>query len=341
MIRRILAAALTVCLALVLLVAAWPQLFRLEWTFGIAQVVSLRGAAIAIGAICALVLLVVALLSARARRLAASLTLLFLVFCAVGLMVLSTRGFGGGAMSAATGDVGKRDLTVLSWNTLGDAPGAKAIARLALKSGADIVTLPETTTATGIEVARIMGEAGHPMWAFTNHFDEVSKSRSTTLLLSADLGTYSVDQSRGNTSVLPTVVATPDDGKGPIIVATHPVAPITGEMDHWRSDLTWLSGICSGKNVIMAGDFNSTLDHLGRLKATGDADFGSCYDAARAAGTGAVGTWPTSVPPLLGTPIDHVMTTSNWRVRSMHVVVDSDSAGSDHRPIVATITPSQ
>ena len=89
----------------------------------------------------------------------------------------------------------------------------------------------------------------------------------------------------------------------------------------------------------MAGDFNSTLDHLAGFATGSGNTLGNCTDAALQSKNAAVGTWPTSIPALLGSPIDHVMVTDNWRVTGMRVVQDRDAAGSDHRPIVVQLQP--
>src|SRR5690554_4487928 len=94
MIRRVLAAAVLVVAALALLVVAWPQLFGLQHTALVAQVVSLRGLAIACSLLCIVALLLVALLSKAFRRFCASLGLVLLVFVALSAAVLATRGFG-------------------------------------------------------------------------------------------------------------------------------------------------------------------------------------------------------------------------------------------------------
>jgi len=52
-----------------------------------------------------------------------------------------------------------------------------------------------------------------------------------------------------------------------------------------------------------------------------------------------VGTWPAFLPALLGAPIDHVLATPGWTVSGFTVVQDLDGAGSDHRPVVAQLTP--
>jgi endonuclease/exonuclease/phosphatase (EEP) superfamily protein YafD len=333
MLRRILAAIVVLAVTATLVVLAWPQLFGAQGAPFVAQAVSLRGLAVAVAVLAAVLLGVLASISRPFRRLGSSLAALLLVFAVVNVVVLASRGFGNAPFPAAS----PARLTVLSWNTLGDAPGAEVIARLALESGADIVTLPETTETTASAVARLMAAGGHPMVVHTTAFDHISKARSTSLLTSVDLGGYHIDESRGSTSTLPSVIALPDDGTGPTIIAVHPVAPIPDELANWRADLRWLSTVCSGKNVIMAGDFNSTLDHMGGLAAGAGETLGDCTDAASETETAAVGTWPTFLPPLLGAPIDHVMATSNWKAVGMRVVRTLDSAGSDHRPIVVRL----
>ena len=58
--------------------------------------------------------------------------------------------------------------------------------------------------------------------------------------------------------------------------------------------------------MILAGDFNATLDHMAGLGVDGgDARRAATTPRARPA-TRAVGTWPTALPALLGAPIDHV-----------------------------------
>jgi endonuclease/exonuclease/phosphatase family metal-dependent hydrolase len=110
-------------------------------------------------------------------------------------------------------------------------------------------------------------------------------------------------------------------------------------MRNWRADLTFLSQRCSGANLIMAGDFNSTLDELSTLSTKPGSDFGQCSDAGYASKSAAVGSWPTNLPPLLGAQIDHVMYTSEWQVASFTVIQAEDAAGSDHRPILTVLAP--
>lgn len=335
MFRRLFSAVALLLIAAGLFVLAWPQAVGLQRAPIVAQVVSFRAACVIIALALVIVLFVLALASPSIRRFASTFAVLLLVFAVANAGVLASRGFGDATFATKS----SAGLTVLSWNTLGDAPGAKAIAELALASDADIVTLPETTEQTAIAVARLMRAGGKPMWVHTVAFGLVAKSRSTSVLTSTALGTYHVDSAVGSTSVLPSVVLVPDDGSGPTIVGAHAVSPNGSELRRWRADLDWLRSACSGNDIILAGDFNSTVDHQAGLQSSRTATIGNCFDAAVATGNGAVGTWPTDVPALVGTPIDHVMVTHNWRVTGMRVVENRDAAGSDHRPIVVQLEP--
>src|SRR5207245_2790152 len=97
--------------------------------------------------------------------------------------------------------------------------------------------------------------------------------------------------------------------------AGRPAEPRHGSQparDDWRAGLAWAAARCSERNVLMAGDFNATLDHFAGL-GTGSGTLRTCRDGALATRNAAVGTWPTSMPALIGTPIDHVLATPNWR----------------------------
>lgn len=335
MFRRALVILVVLGAALLALVVVWPQPFGLQRLPFIAQAVSLRGAAVVVALFTLIVLTLFAFASRRARRFVAALGMVVAAFCVVSIVILALRGVG----DASFHKKGPYDITVLSWNTLGDAPGAKVIAQLAVETGADIVSLPETTSETATEVAEMMRASGHPMWAHTFHYDLVSKARSTSLLTSVKLGNYVVNTEHRTTNVLPSIVATPVNGEGPTIVAVHAVAPIPSQLNHWKLDLSWLAEACSGPNVIMAGDFNSTLDHFDGLATSEGASIGNCVDAGAVTGNAAVGTWPTTLPPLLGAPIDHVMATPGWQITGMRVIANRDGSGSDHRPVVVQLSP--
>jgi len=335
MFRRLIAALLLLAVAAVLLIATWPQLFGLERRLYVVQFVSFRGLSAALAVAAVILLVVLAIASRRARRLFVGLAVLLVVFALAGVAIQSSRGLGDTAFAQKTDG----SLTILEWNTLGVAPGVGTIARLANNAGADVVVLPETDRAAADTVASLMREAGHPMSVHTIAFNQIAKAKSTSVLTSTALGGYHVDQDAGNTSTLPTVILQPDDGSGPTIVGVHAVAPQPKEMANWRADLQFLSTACSGDDTIMVGDFNATLDHLSGLGDSPTTTMGACTDAALQSRNGAVGTWPSRIPALLGAPIDHVMATQNWRVTGMRVVQDLDGAGSDHRPLVVQLSP--
>jgi endonuclease/exonuclease/phosphatase (EEP) superfamily protein YafD len=344
---RFLGALLTIAIALVCLLVTWPQMFGAQNLWIVAQIVALRGALVVACVVAAAVFLLLAV-ARPFRAVAGTIAVLLMVTAVANGAVMGVRGLGDTSFAAWTDD----SVTVMSWNTLGDAPGAEAIARTALDGGADIVSLPETTRETGIEVANLMREGGNPMWVHTVWFDKIAKARSTTILVSPRLGDYDTvyDSNRdraeeaarvGNTSVLPTVVLKPTGGSGPTIVAVHAVAPVPGQMENWRSDLEWLATQCMDDDVIMAGDFNATVDHMADLGTEDGATLGRCFDAGSPSGNGAVGTWSSAVPALLGTPIDHVMTTSRWTVTGMRVIDDDALDASDHRPVLVQLTPTR
>ena len=130
----------------------------------------------------------------------------------------------------------------------------------------------------------------------------------------------------------------PIDGHGPIVVAAHAVAPRRSYMQHWRDDLRWLADQCVDGNVIMAGDFNATLDHMASLGVDGGT-LGRCHDGAAETGNGGIGTWSAGIPAVLGAPIDHVMASTHWRPTGSLVLQSMDGSGSDHRPLIVQFEP--
>jgi endonuclease/exonuclease/phosphatase (EEP) superfamily protein YafD len=337
MFRRVLSAAVIVLLGVALLLAAWPQLVGIQREAGVVQVTTMRGMLAAVALLCAVLFTLVALISVNLRRFAGAVALLLVLFAGIQLAVLTTRGAGDLEFEAKQ----PGDVTVLAWNTLGDSPEVQATVDLIVAEDADVIVLPETSEEYARAVQSGLGAAGVGMQVIPLSYDLISKARSTMVLISVDLGEYARDDSRGGTDTLPSVLAVPLDGTGPTIIGAHPVAPVAGEMAGWRQGLDWLAARCAGDNVILAGDLNSTLDHYTGLDAASDASggLGGCRDGARVTGNAAVGTWPTSIPTLLGAPIDHVMATDNWEFVGFRVITTHDGHLSDHRPVVAQLRP--
>ncbi|WP_413353660.1 endonuclease/exonuclease/phosphatase family protein [Microbacterium sp. 1P06AB] len=326
----------TIAAAIGAAILTWPQFFRLEQSFPIAQLVSLRPI-VAVGfAVVALLGLLVCL-GRRTRGFGAGIAMIGILACAANVGILAFRGVGTPELPEPTAD----SIRVMTWNTAGAATDVDAIVQTAIAMDVDVVALPETTEETGKAIAVAMRERGNPMWVHEENYQGWDATY-TTLLISPELGDYAVvtSDSSGtrNTSVVPSVVAMPVNGNGPTIVAVHAVAPRPNDMDHWRSDLRWVADQCASPDVILAGDFNATVDHMSRF-GTGGGTLGRCHDAASVTGNGAVGTWDTDWPALLGAPIDHVMATDAWRATGSVVVTSLDGSGSDHRPVIVQLEP--
>src|SRR5680860_932609 len=121
MLSRIARSVLMLGCAATLVVLAWPQAFGLQNSLVIAHAVSLRGLAVVGAVVLALVFLVLA--GARpVRRLMAGFLVLTVLFGAANAAIVLSRGLGTDPAAQAT--PAADSVTVLSWNTLGDAPGA-------------------------------------------------------------------------------------------------------------------------------------------------------------------------------------------------------------------------
>lgn len=336
---RTLGILVTVVFAIGSAVLTWPQFFRVEQTFPIAQLIAVRGLLVLGYAIIALIALAL-LIAKPLRGFAASMLAVAVLAGAIMGGQMLIRGVSAGSLPEQTPD----SLRVMTWNTEGEAVPAPVIADVILAHGADIVALPETAESVGEQIAIALRERGHPMWVHHVNIrpdvDNGPQAWQTTLLISVDLGDYSVIESSldgsSNTGAVPSAVAMPIEGEGPIVVAVHAIAPRQGAMAAWRDDLRWIADQCPDENVILAGDFNATLDHLGGFGVDG-ADAGYCIDAAARTGTGATGTWPASVPALLGSPIDHIMASRHWTPTGSLVL--GEAAGSDHRALIVQLEP--
>ncbi|WP_194422045.1 endonuclease/exonuclease/phosphatase family protein [Microbacterium abyssi] len=334
---RLLGILITVLFAIASAVVVWPQFFQLEQTYPFAQLVAVRGLVLA--AFLVIALLSLLLLFVRPLRgFAASILIVALLAAAATGAIGAMRGFGSGALPEKTDE----SVRVLTWNTAGEAVPAETVADEILTQQADVVTLPETAESVGERIAVMLREQGQPMWVHHVQFGDVEngpQAWETTILISPELGDYSViassEDGSSNTSSVPSAVVMPVNGTGPTIVAVHAVAPRIEAMQRWQSDLKWIADQCPEGDFILAGDFNSTLDHMAGL-GVGGGDIGYCRDAAARTGTGVTGTWPASYPEIVGAPIDHVMASQNWEPTGSLVL---DAAGSDHRALVVQLEP--
>jgi endonuclease/exonuclease/phosphatase (EEP) superfamily protein YafD len=333
-------------LAVALLV---PDRLGLTATTPVVQVIAFRGVLSPAFAAAGLVLLAFAGAAAAARRratrdrpglrarrrspgLAAPVAALGGVLLVVGLAhgaVAAARGVRNAPPAVGAGAPG--GLTVLAANTQGGAARPAAVAAVALATGADVLSLPETTPDLAADVADLLGRRGVPVQVFTNG-PGVPSTHAIALLVRDSLGGYrQVPLPRR----LSAVRAEPLDGTGPSLVAVHPRAPVPGEVAEWAHQVSAAVALCRATpGAVVAGDFNATLDHAPFH------ELAPCVDAASARGwrgAGAFGTWHRALPPLLATPIDHVLADGGaWDVADVGVV---RVGGSDHRAVVARLLP--
>lgn len=338
---RLLGLLVSVLAAIGTAVITWPQFFRVEQLFPLAQIVAFRGI-IAVVLLCVAILALLLSLNRKIRGFAASIAIIAVIGGGANAAIVGMRGVGSEGLPSQT----ETSIRVMTWNTAGEATDAATIAKTAVMMDADIIALPETANSVGEDVAVTMRDLGKPMWVHHVNYGSEGVDEpdawQTTILISPELGNYSVIESSkdgtSNTGTVPSAVAMPVDGNGPIVVAVHAVAPRLEDMEGWASDLQWIADQCATDSVILAGDFNATIDSMASLGVDG-AHLGQCTDAATATGNGGVGTWPTNVPALLGTPIDHVMASSGWTATGSVVLRTLDGAGSDHRPLIVQLEP--
>lgn len=306
------------------LALAFPRLTGLSGVLPFTQVIAFRALLALALAVLALAVLATGLLAPvrlPGRRTRTGIAGVLVLAAVLQVAVLAGRGWGAAGHGSPSGEV-----VVLASNTQGRA-AASDLATLVRSTGADVAVLPETTRRVADDVAARLAASGIGMQVFA-----VRRGRSnlseTALLIGDGLGAYRIDQ-----STEATFTAVPVDGSGPAVVAVHAAAPIRpATMRSWRADTAWATATCRATpGAIVAGDFNATLDHPAFT------DLAPCLDAARAAGAGALGTWPAVAPRWLAAPIDHVVVDGrSWRVRSV-AVLDA-VPGPDHRPVVAHLT---
>ena len=271
-----------------------------------------------------LVLAVGATVAAGVRKRGWTLAVGLLAVAAVGIVMVAPRALAG--VTVPEPDAPTRPaLTVLTFNTYEGQADVDALATLIRDTKPDLIALPESAGRFRDKLAPLV-----PDYRFSPSQERGRDVQGVTAAVRSDLGDVAVqvDRSTGFPSV-----TVSGGGLGTLrFVAFHSVAPTPGAVPQWRSDLAavgrWCADAQSGP-VIVAGDFNSTLDHsVFRSATTG------CTDAAERAGEGLVGTWPSRSPRWLGTQIDHVLVRGGITPETLSV---HDIPGSDHRAVLARL----
>ncbi|MFH8367840.1 endonuclease/exonuclease/phosphatase family protein [Streptomyces sp. NPDC018031] len=117
------------------------------------------------------------------------------------------------------------------------------------------------------------------------------------------------------------------------VQVAHPMPPMPGEVDLWRTELGRLRDFAAGRDdraTLIAGDFNATQDHAAfrDLLDTG------LRDSARATGAARTPTWPSLTAPPLGAQIDHVLVSETLRPRATRFL---DLDHTDHRALLVDL----
>lgn len=324
-----------VVVAVLTVLAVWPQGLSAARVILVAQLVSFRWLVAAVLVLGVLAALLVAILGRRRRRVR-TVALLAATVLAAGVALDSAVISSRDAEPAAVAP-GPADLTVLSWNTEIGGPGPGRVATAVLTARADVVVLPETDEVFADRVVELLAAEGRSFAAHVAVSPSFWEPTPTALLVDARLGEYWQDETAGTTPALPSGAFVPVDGTGPTLVAAHPTPPMPWSMGAWADGLRWVADRCPpGADAIVAGDLNATVDHWSGL-GTEAGRLGDCRDAAFDRGEGATGTWPTAVPSAVGAPIDHVLVSSDWQVIQFEVLEGEATQGSDHRPVVARL----
>jgi len=322
--RPLLAAGAAV-LALAAVVTTAPALVGGSTTTVLAHAVALRGAGVLLLLLLAGAAAVLALRrrgrDGRGAAVAGGLAAVLLGCAAVHVGVLAARGVESRPPGAGA------DLVVVSLNTEVDGVSPPQLAALVQDAGADVVALPETSGELAAAMAAAAQErTGSGFQVFSEATGE-RPEEETSLLVSARLGEH--ERAPAPELDLSAVAARPVDGGGPVLVAVHPPPPVPGSfpVERWAQQAATAAAACSAApGAVVAGDFNTTLDHA-PLR-----DLDPCVDAAERTGAAGLGTWPASVPALLGSPIDHVLVDVRaWEPLSTQVLRVGDT---DHRAVV-------
>ncbi|WP_438491402.1 endonuclease/exonuclease/phosphatase family protein [Streptomyces asiaticus] len=113
----------------------------------------------------------------------------------------------------------------------------------------------------------------------------------------------------------------------------HPMPPMPGQVDLWRTELGRLRAYADGRGeepTLIAGDFNATQDHAA-FRAVLDTGL---RDSARAAGVPRTPSWPSATAPLLGAQIDHVLVSRALRPRAARFL---ELPHTDHRALLVEL----
>lgn len=219
-----------------------------------------------------------------------------------------------------------RPLTIMVANVLGGGASPDRVAALIRERRPVFVSLPEARTDVRDAILARLSGLGYR--GYTDQPDAAPVS-ATSVLVSDQLGAVEV-RTGGAGTRFGTVTVTGGRLGTLRLIGYHGHPPLTRTVGRWRDDLDVVRQWCAQEGpVVIAGDFNATLDQRAFRKATR-----GCRSSAEYVGEGLQGTWPSDKPAYLRTQIDHVVVSDSLVPRRF----DSyDVEGSDHRAVVATV----
>ena len=216
-------------------------------------------------------------------------------------------------------------LKVMSANVLAGAASAEELARLVRENGVDILAVQELTPGFVAKAKAVGLDELMPHQVLYPKPSVIGSGIYSRLPLSN--GELRVNPGHFGQARAEVVQY------GLWVESVHPDAPAeSARIDMWvGSYANQHPATPDGPLQILAGDFNATLDHslLRSLISTG------YRDAADVVGKGLVGTWGPydgdRIPPVT---LDRVLADKRIGVADVKVF---DLAGSDHRPVMATL----
>ncbi|MQA04378.1 MAG: hypothetical protein GEV07_17200 [Streptosporangiales bacterium] len=169
------------------------------------------------------------------------LALVGLLAAALNLGTVALRGIGTDQLPAAG-----RATTVLTLNTLGGATSPRDVADLVVRTGADVVALPETPRPLAEQVAATTARRDRPMQVFGGAQSPFSVG-ATSLLVAESLGRY---RPAGQPQTgLGAVVAAPVRGDGLVVAAVHSPPPRSGSARTAGTPAPTAPSTCAGTGV--------------------------------------------------------------------------------------------
>jgi len=218
-----------------------------------------------------------------------------------------------------------QDLTVMTVNLYKGRADFAAISRTVRAEHVDVLAVSEVTHAAAADLRRSRLDD------LLTHAVSSEHAPATTMLLSRVPLVRPADAApevtgadvRGQIALL--------SDAGVIVCAVHPAPPVPGQIHSWRAaqdEMTSWAARVRGP-IVIAGDFNASVDHPGMRELLGT----GLRDAHELAGAGRPLTWPYGRTPPPFVQIDHVLVRGLGVASAKTVRIP----GSDHAAVVANL----